>query len=280
MWAMLGLGTGEARHRSAGGVREASDLSMVMGAAGMRWRLAAREADDAAVGEVGEAVDRRELSLIGDVGVTRLKTDGGDFAVDDLEAIVSRLRFGVEYSQTGAFKDDATLTRLAQLSGFWDGGDGETGFGVTGAAGLRYAGPRLGLEAQARGSASEDYHEYGVNLSAQYANRRGRGVSVSFSPNWRVTNIGAAAALPGGYGGIGQGLDAAAAVNPAAGSLGEHHGSGINGNRSMRLGVQFHFPSLHGANRRLDIELSGERTDSDFGADPGYRLGIDFKGVF
>ena len=279
MWAMLGLGTGEARHRSAGGeVRETSDLSMVMGAAGMRWRLAAREADGAAVGEGSEAADRRELSLIGDVGVTRLKTDGGDFAVDDLEAIAARLRFGVEYSQTGAFKDDATLTRLAQLSGFWDGGDGETGFGVTGAAGLRYAGPRLGLEAQARGSASEDYHEYGVNLSAQYANRRGRGVSLSFSPNWRVTNIGAAA-LPGGYGGIGQGLDAATG-SPAAGSLGGNQGSGGNGNRNLRLGVQFHFPSLHDANRRLDIELSGERSDSDFGADPGYRIGIDFKGVF
>ncbi len=278
IWAMLGLGTGEARDRPEGGVNETSDLSMLMGAAGLRWRLAASETPAAVAHEGRESTSRRELSLIGDIGVAHLKTDGGDLAIDDLEAIASRVRFGVEFSQTGALRGNATLTRLAELSGFWDGGDGETGFGVSAAAGLRYAGSRIGLEARASGSTSDDYHEYGLNLAAKYADRHGRGVTVALTPSWRMTNIGGAGALPLSRASFDQGVGTAS-VNTATGSLGGNHGLAGNDNRSLKLGVHFHFPSRN-TNRRFDLELTGEHTDNGVGADPGYRLGLALKGLF
>ena len=277
IWAMLGLGTGEAWDRPEGGVSETSDLSMLMGAAGLRWMLGARETPAAMAHEGAAAAGRRELSLIGDVGVVHLKTDGGDLVIDDLEAIVSRVRFGVEYSQTGVLRDSVTLTRLAELSGFWDGGDGETGFGVSAAAGLRYAGSKLGFEARARGATSDDYHEYGLNLAARYANRRGRGVTVSLTPSWRMTNVGGAGALPGSFGGFNQGAGAASAAT--TGSFGADQGFGGSDGRSLKLGVQFHFPSQD-TDRNFNIEFTGEHSRNGAGADSGYRLGLEFKGVY
>ncbi len=178
-WAALGAGSGDAsldrQLADAGDLDpEKSDLSLLMGLVGGRWRLGGSEMD---------------LALVGDAGFAELETDVGERAVDGLAARVSRLRLGLEFSRALAARH-GSVTPFGEVSARHDGGDGANGAGLEVAGGLRYrsASGRVRFEVQARTlalHAESGYRETGYSLSASVEPREGgAGFSLSVTPTW------------------------------------------------------------------------------------------------
>ena len=178
-WAALGAGSGDAsldrQIAEAGDLsREESDLSLLMGLVGGRWRLGGSETD---------------LALVADAGYVELETGDGERAVDGLAAGVSRLRLGLEFSRSFAARD-GSVTPFGEVAARHDGGDGATGAGLEVAGGLRYrsASGRVRFEVQARMlalHAESRYRETGYSLSASVEPRKdGAGFSLSVTPTW------------------------------------------------------------------------------------------------
>ncbi len=176
VWAMLGLGSGEATHTTgdAADRPERSDLSMWMAAGGLRKALAAFRGID--------------LSLRADGAVAELETDGGSQAVDGLSAGSWRMRVGVEASRNWAVGEGKLLTPFVELGGRYDGGDGATGGGLEVAGGARYGDSRFQLEARGRMlalHASSGYKESGIALTARMTPKEGgEGLSLEIGPRW------------------------------------------------------------------------------------------------
>ena len=173
VWVIGGFGGGEAdltRTHVAGS--QSSDLSMAMAVGGLRRALAM---------EFGGA----DLSLRGDAGFLSLETDSGAMAVDGLSASVSRLRLGLE-----AAWEVETLTPFVEVSGRFDGGDGQSGGGLELAGGVRLlsAESGFGLEAKGRVLAmhtGEGYSESGLSVTASFEpGAAGRGITFRLSPRW------------------------------------------------------------------------------------------------
>ena len=173
VWVIGGFGSGEAdlsRTHVTG--TQSSDLSMAMAVGGLRRALAM---------EFGGA----DLSLRGDAGFLSLETDSGMMAVDGLSASVSRLRLGLEASWEGE-----SATPFVEVSGRFDGGDGQTGGGLELAGGLRIlnAESGFGLEAKGRVLAmhtGEGYSESGIGVTASFEpGAGGRGITFRLSPRW------------------------------------------------------------------------------------------------
>ena len=178
MWAMAGVGTGEATFardsEPAGTVREPSDLTLRMGMAGIRAELA----------QFGTL----ELALRGDAGVAALETDGDTTALDGLAVSAQRVRVGVEAGYALATAGNGTLKPFVDIGGRYDGGDGPTGAGVEVAAGVRYRSPTVGFEAKARTLAmhgADDYAETGASaMLVVTPSGPGKGLRLSLAPRW------------------------------------------------------------------------------------------------
>ena len=156
-WAILGFGWGDADHvRTVTAQQGMADVSMLMASFGGRRTLASESEWD--------------LSLLGDVSLLDMETDGGVGIVNGLNAAVSRLRAGFEAGRNIALEGGGTVTWFGQLAARHDGGDGETGAGAEVTGGLRYdSSGRFGLEAKARilaMHAADDYKENGLSVSA------------------------------------------------------------------------------------------------------------------
>ncbi|MCY4011342.1 MAG: hypothetical protein OXG82_01360 [Gammaproteobacteria bacterium] len=156
-WAILGFGWGDADHvRTATAQRGMADVSMVMASVGGRRTLA--------------SADEWEVSLLGDVSLLEMETDGGVGIVNDLDAGVSRLRAGLEAARNIALEGGGTVTWFGQVAARHDDGDGETGGGAEVSGGLRYdSSGRFGFEAKARMlamHAADDYEENGFSVAA------------------------------------------------------------------------------------------------------------------
>ena len=180
---ILGAGRGEARHWPDGGERETGDLSMWMGALGVSRPLS--------------AIAGFDLAMRGDASVARMETDEGPDAVDGLTADSWRLRAGVEASRRIALGGDAALTPFVEVAARRDGGDGLSGTGVEIAGGLRYAAPRLSVEARGRWLAAHSERgaeERGVSVTVRMGpGAHGRGLALSLSPRWGADAGGAEA---------------------------------------------------------------------------------------
>ena len=261
VWGIGGFGTGEAEANSM-----TSDLSMSLGMVGVRAQL------------VGGASGGLDLDLIGDAGITKLSTSGGESAsLSDLEASVQRVRIGLEASRTSDMGNGMLVTPFAQVAGRYDGGDGQTGNGLEVAGGLRIAGGRAGLEARGRLLAmhtGDDVKEHGVSVVAYVRpmGSGGQGLSMSLAPRmgadtemtnnmWREeptsdvrlsSRSGAAVKAEIGYG----------LVHPMMSSLlvtpfGTMDMAGDD-QRRMRLGARF---GSIGTTSVLSFELAGERIE-------------------
>ena len=199
-WAVAGVGAGEAEHRpdQRGAVADAADLSMHMGAAGLRRRVGSRGALD--------------FSVVGGAGYLSLSTEGGMRAVDGLDAAVTQGRLALELSRSGTFAP------YLQVGARADGGDGETGGGLELVAGLRYAGERVDFEARVRGLAARsdgDHEEYGGMARLEVRPREdGSGLRLSLAPSWGAT--GFEQLLGEGEGLLGGGNAGAAMYGPGA----------------------------------------------------------------
>ena len=192
MWAIVGVGWGDARHsRTATAQQGSADLSMRMASLGGRRTLASRDAWD--------------LSLLGDASLLDLQTDGGVGIIDDLEVGISRVRAGLEAAHNVALDGGGLLTWFGQIAARHDGGDGETGGGAELTGGFRYdSSGRLRLEAKARVlgmHAADDYEESGFSVSAMVRpGPDGAGMSLSLSSHTGVGMAGADRSLVRGYG--------------------------------------------------------------------------------
>ena len=172
-WAILGFGWGDADHvRTATAQHGTADVSMLMASFGGRRTLT--------------ATDDWELSLLGDLSVLDMETDGGVGIVNGLNIALSRLRGGLEAGRSISLEGGGMVTWFGQVAARHDGGDGETGGGAELTGGFRYASSgRFGLEAKARMlaiHAADDYEENGLSLSAFVGpGPDGQGLSFSLS---------------------------------------------------------------------------------------------------
>ena len=178
IWAMAGIGVGEASfmrdaNRSAQ-PPPPSDLTLRMGMAGLRSELL--------------QFDKFELALRGDAGIASLATDDGPTALDGLAVSAQRVRVGVEAGYALESTGGGILKPFLDLGGRFDGGDGQTGFGVEVAAGVRYRSATVGFEAKARTLAmhsADDYSETGASAMLMVTpGTGGKGLRFSVAPRW------------------------------------------------------------------------------------------------
>ncbi len=175
-WAIFGLGRGRIENQATGlNSVERGDLSMFMISGGGRYELDS---------DAGGA----DLAMLGDAAILRLNAETGSSqdALDDVSALVRRLRFGVE----GSYElrtEEGVLSPFGQLNVRYDSGDGETGSGVEVAGGVRYRNGRLLFEMGGRAFRMDggDYKEYGWGIGLELQPREfGEGISLSLSPKW------------------------------------------------------------------------------------------------
>ena len=196
-WAALGYGAGDLTFQPKGGDPVRTDLSLALGAVGLR-------------GEVLRPLQAGGLSLAvkGDVRVTRTSSKAaGDTLVGRLmaaEADVWRVRAGVEGARSFMANDDpwATVTPSFEVGIRLDGGDAETGFGADVGGGVALVDPGRGvtLEMKARGLAAhedEGFREWGASAALVWEPRpqSGRGLSLSLTQSWGASSSGGMDAL-------------------------------------------------------------------------------------
>ena len=269
VWVIGGFGGGEAdlsRTHVTGS--QSSDLSMAMAVGGLRRALAM---------EFGGA----DLSLRGDAGFLSLETDSGMMAVDGLSASVSRLRLGLEAAWEGE-----SATPFVEVSGRFDGGDGQTGGGLELAGGLRILNPESGFGLEAKGRilamhTGDGYSESGIGVTASFEpGAAGRGITFRLSPRWggsadstdlfwdevgnvrdasqyaygldRAQTWGVDAAL-----GYGFGLRSMPGVVTPFGQM------DVTGDQDQRIRVGVRYGLMQGLLGGTQVELSAERVDGE-----------------
>ncbi len=269
IWVIGGFGGGEA-DLSRTHVRgtQSSDLSMAMAVGGLRRALAM---------EFGGA----DLSLRGDAGFLSLETDSGMMAIDGLSASVSRLRLGLEAAWEGE-----SATPFVEVSGRFDGGDGQTGGGLELAGGLRIlsAESGFGLEAKGRVLAmhtGEGYSESGISVTASFEpGAAGRGITFRLSPRWggsadstdlfwdEVGNVRDASQYAYGLDraqtwGVDAALGYGFGLRSMPGIVTPFGQMDVTGAQDQRLRVGVRYGLMQGLLGGTQVELSAERVDGE-----------------
>ena len=280
VWAIGGYGRGEAENVRQGeaGAAETSDLSMAMGATGVRQPMT----------EVGGA----QVALVGGAGYLSLATEEGPAAIADLDVAVNRARLAVEATWTAG-----GLAPYVQVGGRYDGGDGQTGAGLETVAGVRYTSERLEFEARGRWlatHAADGYAEYGgLARLAVKPQADGTGFRMAVAPRWGAAEgaglLGGGAALLDGGALPGLGVRGVPATTRALmleselgygfgvferhGVLTPYGGFAFTGNemRQYRLGARM------GMAQWLNLSLEGTRRDATGPqpADQGVQLQLE-----
>ena len=253
LWALSGYGTGRMDVRESEDMAHRADLSLSLGALGVRRELLRFDsgAELAVKADAfGVRVDTAETDYLagttGDAGRVRLLLEGsGDWLLDEEQSISPNVSLG------------------ARL----DGGDAETGLGAELNAALGYDNMRLGLSLEVRGRvllahAEEGYEEWGIGLGLQVdPGQLGVGWSFSVAPTWGSVSGEAKGLLEGG-----QSLQDYAGVGP------QRVGSGWRPD-SMDLRVQ------HGALGRRGVVTSFGELGLGGAGYHDTRLGFRFEGA-
>ena len=195
LWAAAGHGAGEVTVTPAGEAGLTGDLTLAMGAAGVR-------------SEVLRPVGGNGLSLAvkGDARFTRTSSEavrGGDGNLAAADADVWLLRTGVEGSRPVALGDGgATLTPSFEIGLRLDGGDAETGLGADLGGGVAFADPKNGvaLDLRARGlvaHAASGFREWGASFSGAWDPRpeTDLGFALTLRQSWGAAPTGGMDAL-------------------------------------------------------------------------------------
>ena len=184
LWGMVGYGSGALRLEPEDQRAMDTDLTMSMGAVGVRGSLL----QPAHAGGF-------ELALRSDV----LWTVVDSAAADNLaatEADASRLRLILEGSRRVALEGGGSFTPSLELGLRHDGGDAETGTGVEVGGSLRFTSVwGLSIEASVRGLLAHeatDYREWGASGALRFdPGRQGRGFTAAIVPEWGAAVGGA-----------------------------------------------------------------------------------------
>ena len=178
-WGLVGAGTGTITLKRERGRDMKTDISMRMGALGVKGQVL----DGSGPSGVAMSV-KSDVMWIGTKSARSndmVKTQGD----------VTRLRLIARGERDFAIREQGRLTPSAELGLRHDGGDAETGVGVELGAGLRYMAGSFTIEAQARtlvAHEAEGYEEWGVSGAVRLApGASGRGLSLSVAPTWGRT---------------------------------------------------------------------------------------------
>ena len=176
LWGMVGYGSGALQIRLEDKPDLDTDLTLTMGALGVRGTLLQPTAGR-----------RLQLELRSDVvwtGTDSARTDN----LAATEAETSRLRLALEGSRPVALAG-GSLTPTLEVGLRVDGGDAETGTGIEVGGGLRYASAwGLSIEASVRSLVAHedaDYREWGASAALRFApGGDGKGLTASVMPTW------------------------------------------------------------------------------------------------
>ena len=177
LWGLVGYGSGALQLRLEDRRAMDTDLTMTMGALGVRGSLL----DPSQPGGL-------ELALRSDVLWMVMDSAKADnLAATEAEA--SRLRLVLEGSRPVALAAGGSFTPSLEIGLRHDGGDAETGTGVEVGGSLRYASAwGLSIEASVRGllaHEAQDYTEWGASGALRFdPGRQGKGLTASILPTW------------------------------------------------------------------------------------------------
>jgi len=175
-WGLAGTGRGGLTLHQDGQASLETDLSMTMGAVGVKGALV----DPAEGSGVG-------LSVRSDAMWVRTESDRTT-GLASAEADVSRLRLILEGERVFGLGDDATLTPTGQVGVRVDGGDAETGAGLELGAGMRYTAGAVSVEGQVRALVAHEesgFEEWGASGALRVSpDPSGRGLKFSLAPVW------------------------------------------------------------------------------------------------
>ena len=182
-WALAGAGSGELTLHQEGGERMGTDISMRMGALGVKGRVL----DGSGPSGVG-------LNVKSDAMWVGTKSeDTEDLA--PTRGNVTRLRLILQGDRTFEAGNGATFTPSTEIGLRHDGGDAETGTGVEVGAELRYTVGAVTIEAQARTLIAHEasgYKEWGASGAIRVTpSPTGRGLTLSIAPAWGQTGSAA-----------------------------------------------------------------------------------------
>ena len=283
VWAAAGYGAGEVTVTPEGGSGLTADLTMAMGAAGLRSNVLRPE-------------DGNGLSLDfkGDARFTRTASDAvrsGGGNLEAAEADVWLIRAGVEGSRRFALGNGtdggASLTPSFEAGLRLDGGAAERGFGADLGGGLAFADPESGLRLDLKGRvliahSSAGFKEWGASGALAWDPRptTDRGLSLSLRQSWGAAPAGGMDALlsretlaglaandnPGSGSGAGGSFEASSRLEAEIGYGLAMFGGAFTGTPNIGFG-------LSGGGGR-DWRL-GWRLTSAVPGDPGFEVSLD-----
>ena len=179
-WALAGAGSGSLTLTQDGHDAMKTDLSMRMGALGVRGQVLD------GTGPSGMRLDLKSDAMW--VGTKSARSAGN---MEGSEGDVLRLRLVAQGERDFVLAEQGRLTPSAELGLRHDGGDAETGMGVEFGAGLRYMVGSFTIEARARTLVAHEasgYEEWGASAAVGLTpGASGRGLSLSIAPTWGRT---------------------------------------------------------------------------------------------
>ena len=283
VWAAAGYGAGEVTVTPDGGPGQTADLTMAMGAAGLRSQVLRPEDGDGL-----------SLDFKGDARFTRTASDAvrsGGGNLEAAEADVWLIRAGVEGSRRFGLGNGtdggASLTPSFEAGLRLDGGDAERGFGADLGGGLAFADPASGLRLDLKGRvliahSSAGFREWGASGALAWDPRpeTDRGLSLSLRQSWGAAPAGGMDALlsretlaglaandnPGSGAGAGGRFEASSRLEAEIGYGLATFGGAFTGTPNIGFGLS------GGGGRDWRI---GWRLTSAVSGDPGFEVNLD-----
>ena len=183
LWGLVGYGSGALRLDLEDRDAMDTDLTMSMGAVGLRGTLL----QPAQPGGLELALRSDVLWMVMDSAAAH------DLAATEAEA--SRLRLVLEGSRPVALAGGGSFIPSLEVGLRHDAGDAETGTGIELGGSLRYASAwGLSIEASVRtllAHEAEDYREWGAGGALRFdPGRQGKGFTASIVPTWGTASSG------------------------------------------------------------------------------------------
>ena len=258
LWSVAGYGEGTLRLEPEDDTTMETDMSLMMGAVGLRGAVLAAPAGGGP-----------ELAVKSDAMAVRTsseKTQGLAAARAD----VTRLRLGLEGTWRGIEAGGGTLTPRMEIGVRHDGGDAETGFGLDVGGGLAWSHPANGIAAQVSGRAlltheAKGFRDRGIAGSLAWDPGRGSGRG----PKLTLTQTMGASAAGGVDALLGRGT---------LGGLGANDDGDELANRRLELRMGYGFSVLGDrftSTPEFGLALSNGHRDYSL----GWRLGLAQRGV-
>jgi len=179
LWALAGVGFGDATLEETAGGRFDADIGMLMGALGARRELAGG------------------FALKADAFSVRIRSDDAA-GLAGVTARAHRVRLAPELAATWTLGAEASLRTRLELGARYDGGDAETGLGAEAGAEAAFDHAPTGLSVGLRGRALlahqvGDLREWGAGFSLRFqpGGSAANGLSLSVEPAWGQAAAGA-----------------------------------------------------------------------------------------